>query len=540
MPDTLVTGVGKGGFPGTGATPYVSGGRGKVNLIREGGQNFDAIIDATTISVMGQGAMGVQELPRTNTAGTDSPNVSVETKEWKAAPRDYSTETGKGSEQTEGTDTGSADAAEEIAGGLNDAVREAGEQLIPKTAEEMQVDVQTVIDIMGDLNMTEGDLLTEEGLKALVSAIAGEDETALITDSSLYEKLTVLSEEAKGLAKGITETFNLTPEELAGAIDAGATTFADGDEVIKDITTEIPVIVTENETDTADMADAAVNPRTEATADTEITVAQAANTKAAAAEQAETPDEAAGAGKDFNAVPRTEQQTETGNADRGSGGNTGENAPDGRRLFDGTATANRDVTAQPETNIYATLVNRVNEALNNTAAAATQTPAYTQTVNAEDVIRQVMDFMRINLQPDMTEMELQLNPQSLGKVNVHLASMQNGDIVARFATENEAVKAALENQMPELQKRFQEQGIKVNSVEVTVDQRAFDGNADRQMNRQDQMERQGEELRRAGRLRRVSLELNGLDEEALESLSDEDRITVEMMEAEGNTVNYRA
>ena len=531
MPDTLVTGAGKGLFPTAATTPYVSGGRGKVNLIREGGQNFDAIIDATTISVMGQSAMGLNSLPQTNTAATESPKVSVETREFRTAPADRDTQTGKGAEQTKVTDTGSADAAEEIAGDLNDAVREAGEQLIPKTAEEMQVDVRTVIDTMGDLGMTESDLLTEEGLKSLVSAIAGEDETALITDSTLYDKLTVLSNEAASLTEGISETFDLTPEELTAAIEAADATFADGDAVTDEISTDIPVIITEDETDTAMQAG------NRAEADTEITVArEATGTRAEAA----TDDAAAGKPEtDFTAVPRTEQSSE-GNTGEQSGGNARDDATGGRRLFDGTTAANRDVTASPETNIYATLVNRVNEALTQGAESVSQTAAYTQTVNAEDVIRQVMDFMRISLQPDMTEMELQLNPQSLGKVNVHLASMQNGDIVARFATENEAVKAALENQMPELQKRFQEQGIRVNAVEVTVDQRAFDGNADRQMNRQDQMEQQGEELRRTGRLRRVALELNGLDEEAIEALPEEDRITVEMMEAEGSTVNYRA
>ncbi len=102
--------------------------------------------------------------------------------------------------------------------------------------------------------------------------------------------------------------------------------------------------------------------------------------------------------------------------------------------------------------------------------------AGTQEVNAADVVRQVVDAIKLTNTRAMQSMEIQLNPENLGKVNI-LVSVREGVVTAQIATQNEQVKRALEGQLSTLKENFENQGIKVEAVEVTVQSNAFDGNA---------------------------------------------------------------
>ena len=61
-----------------------------------------------------------------------------------------------------------------------------------------------------------------------------------------------------------------------------------------------------------------------------------------------------------------------------------------------------------------------------------------------------------------------LNPENLGKVHVAVTAKQ-GIVTAQLTAQNEQVKAALENQMTALKEQFNNQGVKVEAVEITVD-----------------------------------------------------------------------
>lgn len=83
------------------------------------------------------------------------------------------------------------------------------------------------------------------------------------------------------------------------------------------------------------------------------------------------------------------------------------------------------------------------------------------------IVEQVVTQVRIRVLPETTSMELQLNPASLGRVQLHVSSA-NGVATARLLVENQMAKEALESQMISLKESFDEQGLKVEAVEVTV------------------------------------------------------------------------
>ena len=154
-------------------------------------------------------------------------------------------------------------------------------------------------------------------------------------------------------------------------------------------------------------------------------------------------------------------------------------------------------------------------------------------VDTQDIMRQIMDYMKVQLKPETTSLEMQLHPANLGTLQIQMAT-KGGSLTANFITQNEAVKAALESQMVQLQQSFEEQGIKVNSIEVTVQPHAFEQNLEQGRGNNSNQNQPGR-----GRNRRINLDALQ-DEAEFGSLTEEEQLAAEMLRAGGNTVDYTA
>ena len=150
------------------------------------------------------------------------------------------------------------------------------------------------------------------------------------------------------------------------------------------------------------------------------------------------------------------------------------------------------------------------------------------------IMRQIMDYMKVSVKPDSSDLEMQLHPQSLGTLHIQMAA-KNGVVTANFITENETVKAALESQMVQLKENFTEQGIKVEAIEVTVQTHQFEQNLEQ--GRDGSGSREAEAGVSKKRTRRINLNTAFAEEEPQ---TEEDRITADMMTANGNTVDFTA
>ena len=153
-------------------------------------------------------------------------------------------------------------------------------------------------------------------------------------------------------------------------------------------------------------------------------------------------------------------------------------------------------------------------------------------MNSENIVRQLVDAIKINVNSSFSEMELQLQPENLGKLNLVIAS-RDGIITAQFMAENDVVKSAIENQIVMLKDNFEQQGLKVEAVEVMVQTHGFEmgknleGRGD---NSQDDDDRH-----RTSRILTLE-EINAIigDDEA----ADEDVLAAEMLRASGGNVDY--
>lgn len=167
-----------------------------------------------------------------------------------------------------------------------------------------------------------------------------------------------------------------------------------------------------------------------------------------------------------------------------------------------------------------------------TADNQMQTIVRTEHVDYEGIVRQIVEQVKVEIKPDTVSMELQLNPESLGKVNLHISSRE-GAVTAELFVQNEAVKNAIEGQLMVLRETMQQQGIKVEAVEVTVETGQSDRNLEQHSEEQ---KRQAEEQSKGYQRKGINL-LGGLDEEFMD---EDDLIRAHIMQESGNSVDMNA
>ena len=92
-----------------------------------------------------------------------------------------------------------------------------------------------------------------------------------------------------------------------------------------------------------------------------------------------------------------------------------------------------------------------------------------------DIALQLIEKIRVMERPGQTTMELQLYPEHLGKVSITVTSRE-GLMTAGFVVENDLAKEAVESQMIILKENLAEQGIKVDTIDVTVGGYTFNQN----------------------------------------------------------------
>jgi flagellar hook-length control protein FliK len=149
-------------------------------------------------------------------------------------------------------------------------------------------------------------------------------------------------------------------------------------------------------------------------------------------------------------------------------------------------------------------------------AAETEAPLSYTSVDALDLIEQVAENVKVVLANDSTSMEMQLNPENLGKIYLNV-STKEGMVNAQIAAQNEA-------------------GVKVDAIEVTVASHEFEKNLEQNEHRGEQQQAEEADAQPAARrnIRMDSLdELSGL-------MTEEEILAAQIMKDNGNSVDLTA
>lgn len=356
-----------------------------------------------------------------------------------------------------------------------EVLERAGGEMAAALAAQMGISEDAVREAMDELGMTDVSLLDPKNVKSLMVELTdGADDMSLLMDENFYHSVTEALNTLEEIAGEVQKETGMSREEFDTAVLEAQERLA-----TSDVPEEVQEISVQSSREGADTDHEAVKFSTPKPEPTE-------NARTEAVETKEAPREA----------PKQE--------------NTGK---DSESPFMGNSYQAQNVEQQAQA-----------------LRAAEAEKAFSMT-DTQEIMDQILDYMKVSVKPGLTNLEMQLHPESLGTLHIQISNRE-GAVTAQFIAQNESVKAALESQVMELKENLEQQGIKVEAVEVTIAEYSLDRNPDGN----EASSEQGKQSKRGSR--NLNLRELNLDEE--EDLTEEERLTAEMMQSEGTTVNYTA
>lgn len=375
--------------------------------------------------------------------------------------------------------------------------------------DELGVSDEQVEDAMSILGLQWMDLLNPASLSQLVTQLTGtEDACSLL----MSEEFTNIMQNTDELVQSLSETLGISKDEWVALQNQLAELTADFNE-------------------TVDMADGGVQeiaPQTDATITSQDTTVMAATvqmTHTTEETQNVQPEEETEDAAPVIQVNASEDAQTENNVSENASGEMGEPAAQSQKTKESSV---NEHAQNMEFQVRAEQQTVAPEEVNKVASRTT--------IDVQDIMNQITEFAKVNLSPENSSIEMQLNPENLGKVYLHIAATKEGNITAELAVSSETVKTALEAQIADLRTSLNQQGIKVDAVEVTIASHEFERNLEQNASGEEQQGSQREESgRTAGRrLFRGELdELSGL-------MNGEEALAAQIMKDHGNTMDVTA
>lgn len=375
--------------------------------------------------------------------------------------------------------------------------------------DELGVSDEQVEDAMSILGLQWMDLLNPASLSQLVTQLTGtEDACSLL----ISEEFTNIMQNTDELVQSLSETLGISKDEWVALQNQLAELTADFNE-------------------TVDMADGGVQeiaPQTDATITSQDTTVMAATvqmTHTTEETQNVQPEEETEDAAPVIQVNASEDAQTENNVSENASGEMGEPAAQSQKTKESSV---NEHAQNMEFQVRAEQQTVAPEEVNKVASRTT--------IDVQDIMNQITEFAKVNLSPENSSIEMQLNPENLGKVYLHIAATKEGNITAELAVSSETVKTALEAQIADLRTSLNQQGIKVDAVEVAIASHEFERNLEQNASGEEQQGSQREESgRTAGRrLFRGELdELSGL-------MNEEEALAAQIMKDHGNTMDVTA
>ena len=371
---------------------------------------------------------------------------------------------------------------------VKDALETLEKELVQEIAKELDMDPEELVELMTALGMKPLDMLQPENLAKLYMECNNQmDATMVVTCEQFQELLS----QVKSLGEEVRHDLSMDKNQFAEAVSMMEAL-------------EQPVELDESmakELMAQDSATHKINEVTTEAVETDIPLEEDGQ-----AQQVETMEETVKAVEDTQSMMKQESFDQRGEDTfhQETGTQTGPMV-----MSDNSSVSNAEIPEAPHT--------------------------YVDITDTIQMIRQLADNVRVAVSTDTQWMEMQLNPENLGKMLLHV-SQKEGAVSAQITTQNEIVRENLMLQMANLQERLESAGLKVDAIEITVSSHAFEQNLEQGQNRQEQD--QAAEHRNTGSTRR-NLNLSELD--GLSGLmSEEEQLVAQIMRDNGNSVDFTA
>lgn len=434
-----------------------------------------------------------------NTAAQDK---AAETKEVQ------NTEKPQDTNEVQAEETVDEETAQKVADALMQLIEQLKE-ILGITDEELRIGLESA-------DMQPMDLLNPQNMAQLLSVITGEDSIGIVANEDLYASLQEMIGSVENQLQSLTEETGLTSEELDLIMQKLQELQEAGEQE-----TQTPNKALE--TETLKMLN---NPAE----DMDITDTKSAETTVIVEDKTKTE-----SAKPSNQLEQSTQD----NANNGT--QTETQVQTDKSAEEKQAHSDAKNSGHQPNNFAQNMQNNLNEL--SEAAAETKVESYTS-MDTESIMRQLANLVKIAKSEDLTQMEMQLHPASLGTVNVSLAS-KGGVVTAEFITQNEAVKNAVEAQAVQLRANLEEQGIKIEAIEVSVASHQMEKNLEGDNSQGQQQSEQEQKTNRIQGMRRNNINFHSFEDgddilEEMQGADDATRIAMEMMAMHGNSMDLLA
>lgn len=314
------------------------------------------------------------------------------------------------------------------------SVENVANEITNEVRDILGVDDETLANAMTALGFSALDLLDTSNLAKLVLTINGSSEfTDLLTDENMMNQLNSL----------IDVVENINWEELTGMSKEDFATALANSMQQSDIEDEnLMTTVSDGETFSVVQED---------TPDRQVNV------------QTDVSDNMTDAKQDVTVVvEKNQNKAEPGSAqtDSDAGKNMSEEIAESTLSDD-------DAVSSRQTNVQNNFIQNMEQAAVNVEQTQSARPDTVRMQQMVDIVNQVVEKIKVSLGTESTSMEMQLNPEHLGKVLLNVSS-KNGMMTAVFSVQSEEAKAALESQMFTLRENLELRELKVDAVEVNV------------------------------------------------------------------------
>ena len=419
--------------------------------------------------------------------------------------------------EASGQETESLD--EEKIKDLAEEISEITNQIVDKIKSEFEVTDEEIEEAMEVLGLTIADLTKPTELRNLLMELTGTtDSIELLTNVELYDSVKEVTDFASNLFTEVAKDFSLSTEQLTEMINT---------ESFEEALNEVNVSVKTNEAEAEVEADAEVVSEVTVDKTTDAALAFENSDKANANETKPVESNNSNESEEVpidtekkapDKIEKPESFTQSSLMNDEAMNERSEN----RKSFNFDSSKNQEFTFNQTQAVTNQTVNTVGDIVETVTS-------YTTGADTDNIMRQVTDYVKVHISEDVTKMEIELHPASLGTVNMQINS-QNGQITAHLTVQNELVKSVLETQMIKLQETFDEQGTKVSAIEVTVAEYSLNSQSDNNYSE----ERNGRNY--GSKKKGINLnEIGSLDE-----LDEEEQLEAKVMEMNGSSVNYTA
>ena len=423
-----------------------------------------------------------------------------------------------------------------------DVLEQASEEVIDTLAEEYGVDKETIQNLLDNMGLSALDLLNPQNLVSFIVELTGlATGEELLLDENFLSVMETLDHLAEGLMKDLNVDMNGLQELVAqmDLVTNDTEVLTDFQEVLEDTLGNVENL----EQQTKDSGETEVSNKTETSETTKVPTEQVADenvetqntqteenvqTEVVAKETEvveEQPKEKQEEGLEIK-VEKKEESSETKMQMNDS------NEPNFSQERGESQSGNSLLNHNANETIVATQTT-VNVSQVVEGQTVQQFSSYLS-ADAVQIMEQIVQQMRVTISNEITTMEMQMNPENLGKVYVNISS-EEGVVNAQFHATNEVVKEALEAQIATLRESLNQAGVKVDSIEVTIASHEFERNLEQNhQNPEEQMNGREQNVQK-----RRNLNLDSLDE-LTGMMTEEEALVAQIMKDNGNTVDFIA